>query len=94
MGSLWALSPVLLAADQRDAQWISSLVLPHKGAGENLCVLMEQSQCFSHVGFPLGVLQRLVSRLGLSSILILCFCMELKNGGKPESCSGGKGCAQ
>ena len=44
--------------------------------------------------FPLGVLQRLVSRLGLSSILILCFCMELKNGGKPESCSGGKGCAQ
>ena len=63
MGSLWALSPVLLAADQRDAQWISSLVLPHKGADENLCVLMEQFQCFSHVGFPLGVLQCPVSHL-------------------------------
>ena len=60
MGSLRALSPVLHAADQRDAQWISSLVLSHRGAGENLCVLMEQSQCSSQVGFPLGVLHSFI----------------------------------
>ena len=35
-----------------------------------------------------------VSHLGLSSILSLCFCMELKSGGKPGSYSGGQGCAQ